>query len=314
MALLIILGILAVIYGIVSFFEITPNEGNPFHLPLGKVVLIIGIVLIVVVSMIVKIDAQQVGVKVTPTGVTDEPLKTGWHVVMPWNDIHKMDKTVWVFTCAKKNGHTEEIWAPTKDGIKLGFDVSVSWHIDENKAPWLYQNVCGQEGHDDEDPYRWMEDNVIKPKLKSAMALTVSKYTPIAAYSTGRQVIQDEVLTRIVRECKAFNLIVSQVDIREVYYYGEYEKAINAKKLAEQRVLTLQEITKQKQEELKQAEINKNIAIQKAEGEAKALQIKGSSINQNPRIIELEWINKWDGALPTYMMGSGQGVMINLKN
>jgi regulator of protease activity HflC (stomatin/prohibitin superfamily) len=65
---------------------------------------------------------------------------------------------------------------------------------------------------------------------------------------------------------------------------------------------------------LKQAEINKNIAIQQAEGEAKALQIKGTSIASNPKIIQLEWINKWDGALPTYMMGNGQGVILNLPN
>lgn len=74
------------------------------------------------------------------------------------------------------------------------------------------------------------------------------------------------------------------------------------------------EVTKQKQEQLKQASINKDIAIQQAEGEAKALKIKGTSIAENPKIIELEWITKWDGALPTYMMGSGQGIMLNLNN
>ena len=70
----------------------------------------------------------------------------------------------------------------------------------------------------------------------------------------------------------------------------------------------------QKEEQLKQAEIEKNIAIQKAEGEAKALQIKGNSLSMNPKIIQLEWINKWDGKLPTYMMGNGQGVILSLPN
>ena len=32
------------------------------------------------------------------------------------------------------------------------------------------------------------------------------------------------------------------------------------------------------------------------------------------KIIQLEWINKWDGALPNYMMGNGQGVILNLPN
>ncbi len=49
-------------------------------------------------------------------------------------------------------------------------------------------------------------------------------------------------------------------------------------------------------------------------GWAKALQIKGSSIASNPKIIELEWINKWNGTLPTYMLGSGQGIMLNMNN
>jgi regulator of protease activity HflC (stomatin/prohibitin superfamily) len=74
------------------------------------------------------------------------------------------------------------------------------------------------------------------------------------------------------------------------------------------------QITRQKDEALKQATIDKDIAIQKAEGKAKALQIKGSSIASNPKIIQLEWIQKWNGQLPTYMMGNGQGVIMNLPN
>jgi len=102
--------------------------------------------------------------------------------------------------------------------------------------------------------------------------------------------------------------------VREVYYNEEYEKAINAKKLAEQEALRLIEVTKQKEEQLKQATIDKNIAIEKAKGESEALKIKGQSISSNPKIIELEWINKWNGQLPTYMMGNGQGIMVNLNN
>ena len=63
-------------------------------------------------------------------------------------------------------------------------------------------------------------------------------------------------------------------------------------------------------DELVLIDVNK----QKAEGEAKALQIKGSSINANPKIIQLEWINKWDGKLPVYQLGSSQGIIMNLPS
>jgi regulator of protease activity HflC (stomatin/prohibitin superfamily) len=120
------------------------------------------------------------------------------------------------------------------------------------------------------------------------------------------------VIDRIRQEIAPFKLILEQVDLREVYYNPEYEAAINNKKLAEQEALRLFEVTKQQEELKKQEAIKKDIAILKAEGESKALQIKGQSISNNPKIIDLEWINKWNGQLPTYMMGSGQGVILNL--
>lgn len=271
----------------------------------------------VILSFIVKIGGQEVGVVVTPSGVSDNELHTGWHIIPFWNDVKKMDRTVWVYTFTDAGDDNEQnksdaIWTPTKDGIKMGLDLSVSWHIDPEYASWIYQNVAGNEG-EASGKYIWIEDNIIRAKTKSALALTVSNFTPIEVYSGKRQDIQDQVFKRLKEEMQFYHLVLDQVDIREVFYNKEYEQAINNKKLAEQEVMRLIEVTRQQEEKLKQAEINKNIAIELAEGEAKALQIKGSSIAQNPKIIELEWINKWDGALPHYMTGDGQGIILNMK-
>lgn len=310
------------LYGIAGLIIFIINRSHPgdikIKLPLFIPSLIIGFFSVLLLSLIVLIDAQQVGVLVTPSGVVDEELHTGWHVVAPWNDVHKMDKTVWVYTCAHATSegtqpNADAIWAPTKDGIKVGFDVSVSWRITPTEASWIYQNVTENDGGNT-GRYMWLEDNVIRTKLKSALALTVSNYTPIEVYSTKREEIQLRVDERMRKEILAYKLILDQIDLREVYYNPEYEAAINAKKLAEQEAMRLVEVTKQKEEQLKQAEIEKNIAIQKAEGEAKALQIKGNSLSLNPKIIQLEWINKWDGKLPNYMMGNGQGVILSLPN
>ena len=330
MGLIKILSFFILLYGIIglilSFITVGKKDkyGNftgdkkKISLPLHKIALISGAVVFFIAMIIVRIGAQDAGVVVTPRGVQDEELHTGWHIIMPWNDIYIMDKTLWVYTCShnSKEGQKRDadaIWAPTKDGIKMGFDVSVSWRILPDEASWIYANVSENDGGTS-GRYYWLEENVIRPKLKSALALTVSEYSPIEVYSTKRQEIQDNIIIRMRAEVKQFKLVIEQVDLREVFYNEEYEKSINAKKLAEQEALRLIEVTKQKEEQLKQAEIEKNIAIQQAEGEAKALQIKGTSIAQNPKIIELEWINKWNGQLPTYMVGSGQGIMLNLPN
>lgn len=335
MFLLGLLGFLILVYGIVAFIGSKVNKARtvsnaelgdkrsygykplwpvlPFQIP----AVLVGIFLILITSLITRVGPQEVAVITTPGGVNPEPLHTGWHLVAPWNAVHFMDKTVWVYTCANaakedQKNDADAIWAPTSEGIKMGFDVSVSWKIVADEAPWIYQNVTENDGGNS-GRYLWLEENVIRPKLKSTMALTVSNYTPIEAYSSKRQEIQDQVFKRISEECKQYKLKVDNVDIREVYYNAEYEKAINNKKLAEQEALRLFEVTKQREEVKKQEAINKDIVILQAEGEAKSLQIKGTSISNNPRIIELEWINKWNGELPTYMMGSGQGIMLNLN-
>ena len=69
---------------------------------------------------------------------------------------------------------------------------------------------------------------------------------------------------------------------------------------------------------VKEAEANAKIAIAKAEGDAKAMKIKADaeayynrtiSASLSSMIVQEDFIEKWDGKLPTYMMGAGSNVM-----
>ena len=289
---------------------------------------IIPLVFLVFSSFLTIIPPQECGVVITPSGVKQQTYYTGWHLILPWYNVQTMDKTEQVYTCAKRTDvnrndpnyksykadatQSETVWTPTIDGIKMGFDISASWRIDPEYAWWIYDNVSETDGKENGRFY-WLEENVIKPKLKSALALTTSKYTPIQVYSTSREEIQAIVLERMKNDIKSYHLILDQIDIREVYYNSDYETALNQKKLEEQKALTLVEVTKQKEELKKQAEIEKDIQILNAEGEAEALKIKGASVSSNPKIVQLEWINKWDGKLPEIMTGDGGGLLLNLE-
>lgn len=294
--------------------------------------LIIPLAIIVLSMFLAVIPAQECGVVVTPSGVKQESYKTGWHIILPWYRVERMDKTVQVYTCADLGSREPvseydsrmtaskissvqgtTIWAPTVDGIKMGFAVSASWRIDPEYAWWIYDNVSELDGVSNGRFY-WLEENVIKAKLKSSLALTASRYTPIEVYSNKREEIQRLTFEKMAKDIQSYHLILEQIDIREVYYNSDYETAINQKKLEEQKALTLIEVTKQKEELKKQALIQKDIDITKAEAEAKALQIKGQSISSNPRIVELEWINKWNGTLPTYMLGNNTNMLLGMPS
>lgn len=267
---------------------------------------------------IVNVGPQEVAVVKTPSGVQDKPLTSGWNFILPWYDTYSMDKTQWVYTFSNKKtegnkADEDAIWAPTSEGIKMGFDMSVSWRIDPKSAPWIYQNISEADGGPN-GRYKWIEDNIIRTKTKSIAALTISKYTPTECYSVGRFKIQADIKRSLEKELTLIHLILDDVNIREVFYDPNFETELKNTKIQEQKSKTLVEVTKQNGELLVQERIKKDIAIEQAKGEAEALRIKGNAITSNPNIIKLNWIDKWNGELPTYMMGSGTNTMMMMPS
>jgi regulator of protease activity HflC (stomatin/prohibitin superfamily) len=72
--------------------------------------------------------------------------------------------------------------------------------------------------------------------------------------------------------------------------------------------------------EIKEAEANAKIAVAKAEGNAKAMKIKADAeayynrtiaASLSPMIVQEDWIEKWDGQLPTVM--GNQGMMFDMN-
>lgn len=297
------------------------NKPNVLFLPTHPAIGIIsGIIMTISLFFwlfIVSVGPQEVAVVKTPSGVQDKPLYSGWRLVLPWYDTYPMDITQWVYTFSnnKKEGNKADedaIWAPTSEGIKMGFDMSISWRIDPKYAPWIYQNISEADGSPD-GRYKWIEENIIRAKTKSIAALTISKYTPLQCYTSGRVQIQSEIKKSLARELSVMHFILEEVNIREVFYDPNFEKELKNTKIEEQKAKTMIEVTKQNGELLVQERIKKDIAIEQAKGEAEALRIKGNAITTNPNIIKLNWIDKWNGELPNYMLGDGQGIMMNIQ-
>lgn len=50
-----------------------------------------------------------------------------------------------------------------------------------------------------------------------------------------------------------------------------------------------------------------------AEAEAKSIQIRGQAMRENPEVLQLEAINKWNGTLPQYMTSGANTPFIQVK-
>ena len=83
-------------------------------------------------------------------------------------------------------------------------------------------------------------------------------------------------------------------NITDLTFSAAFDKAIEEKQVAEQNALKAKYDLERIKTEAEQAVI-------KAKGEAEAMEIKNAALSE--AIIELEFLEKWDGHMPTYYGG-----------
>jgi len=116
--------------------------------------------------------------------------------------------------------------------------------------------------------------------------------------------------TEIIRRLGSYNIIVdpSGLSIVNFDFSPEFNKAIEAKQVAQQ------EAEKQKYV-LQQAELQKQTEVARAKGTAEAAKLNAEAlkVNGGGLVIAREWIEKWDGKLPSVASGGSQ-FMIDLSS
>ena len=121
------------------------------------------------------------------------------------------------------------------------------------------------------------QDRFVRPRVKEIVQATIAKYT-IEEFVTKR------------------GLSVSNVSIVNHDFSDEYEKAIEAKKVAEQKVETAKAEVAKAQVEAENRVKLAEYALQEKELVAKANAIESNSLT--PQLLKKMAIEKWDGKLP----------------
>lgn len=120
---------------------------------------------------------------------------------------------------------------------------------------------------------------------------------------------------------------VTLVNITDIDYSAAYEKAVEAKQVAQQEAQREKNETLKIKEQAEQqivraeaeakikttmAEAEAKAILIKAEAEAKAIDLKNRSLASSPAIIEYTLAQQWDGKLPAQMLGNAAIPFINI--
>jgi len=245
----------------------------------GKRIVLPILILIVIFGSFVIVGAGERGVVITLGKVSDTVFTEGLHFKIPIiQNIEKLD--------VKTQKEQVDASAASKDLQTVTAKVALNYHLDATNVNRLWQSI----GSD-------YKTRIIDPAIQEAVKAVTAKYTAEELITMRPQVKEDAKLALTERLTKEF-IIVDELSIVDFDFSPSFNDAIEAKVTAEQNALAAKN-------KLEQIKYEAEQRVTQAKGEAEAIRIQAQAIqNQGgAAYVNLKAVEKWNGTLPTYMMG-----------
>jgi prohibitin 2 len=173
----------------------------------------------------------------------------------------------------------------SSDLQQVNVSLRVLYRIPEASVVKIYKEFAG-------DPF----DSLIAPRVQEALK-EVTALQSAEQIVKKREDIKAKALTA-AREKIGGILIVEDIVLENITLSKELEAAIESKMVQEQEAAKAR-FTQQK------TQIEADTAIIKAKGEAEAIRVRAEAIRDNPGLIQLQIVEKWDGRSPLVIGGGG---------
>ncbi|GAB4333626.1 MAG: prohibitin family protein [Flammeovirgaceae bacterium] len=252
---------------------------------LGTIGTILG--LIVVGSTYEVVPSGHVGVVTHFGAVQNEILPEGLHFTMPF-------RTSIIPISVRVQKVELDATGSSKDLQNVSSRVALNYFLDKSKANLVFQEL----GAD-------YEYNIIQPTIQESIKAVTAGFTA-EELITRRTDVKQAVFEMIMKRLSQNHIIVTDFSIIDFKFSDEFNHAIEAKQIAEQRALTAKNDLARIQMEAQQAkakaegEAQAQLAIAKAQAEANKL----LSESINDRILQLKAVEKWDGVMPVSTSGN----------
>jgi len=268
------------------------GSGAP-RLPIRNILMwiVIAIIAVAVLSVagcgIKVVDTGQRGIKTRFGQVVSESLPEGLYFFNPFtSQIVEIDTRV-----QRTDGETDTY---TRDVQQAAIRYTLNYRLQQNAAHLMYRDI----GRD------W-EQKLIPQVVLGTLKEVVGKWDAVDLIS-NRDKAANTAFDQIRDNLAERNVEVSRFEITDISYTKEFENSVEQKVIAQQKAIEEQNRTKQIEEQARQKVLS-------AEAEAKSIQIRAQALEQNAKLVEWEAVQKWNGVLPQYMLGSGATPFINLN-
>jgi regulator of protease activity HflC (stomatin/prohibitin superfamily) len=225
-------------------------------------------------------------------GAVRGALGEGIHLIMPYvNRVEVMD--------VRTQKEVSDASAASKDLQVVTTQIALNFHVDPSKVGHLFQSV-GVE----------YKSRIIDPAVQESIKMVTAKYTAEELIKT-RAMVKAEVEADITSRLRAYDMIVEPlgVSITNFEFSPDFNSAIESKQVAQQ------EAEKQKYI-LQRAELERQTQVTKARGASEAARLNAQALQAQggSKVLAREWIEKWNGEVPTVSGQGGGGVIIDINS
>jgi len=188
----------------------------------------------------------------------------------------------------------KEIEAASKEYQMVKMTGMMNFHIDPAYVNDLYQKV----GLD-------FAPTVIDPAFNDFVKEVVPTY-PIGEILPKREEIRQRAMKKLGDNLSRYHIIVDDIYFANIRFSPEYERAIEAKQVAQQQVETQKQVLAQREIEAQQkvatAKGEAESILVVAQGQAKANDALSRSISSI--LVQYKSVEKWNGILPQVSGGA----------
>lgn len=235
------------------------------------------------------------GIKITLGKVEDTSLQEGLYWKIPYIQI------IETMDVKKQKMVREKVSCTTKNLQNADINFALTYSLDPAFVPKIYKTI-GRE----------YSRIIIEPAILGTLKDEIGRWEAQELTSKRTQCAK-EVTRTLSEKLKDNHIIIYNFELQNIEFEPNFYKAIEAKVIAHQKFLEQEFITKQKQEQAQQFIIGKKAEAEgitlKATAEAAAIQMRSEALSKNPQALIMEAIYKWNGELPTTVIGNTQSIL-----
>ena len=192
--------------------------------------LLLGVGVIIAFSSTSCIGTGHVGVVTMFGRVTGRTLSEGIHIVNPAANVTEMS--------IKTQEIKERASVPSKEGLIMGLEASILYHLDPAQAATVYQQMGPT-----------FADVLLVPTFRSAIRAITAGNTAASLYSDGREGIALQILEDVRRQVAPRGIIVENVLLRDLQLPESLKHAIEAKQQAQQEAQRMEFVLQREKQE-----------------------------------------------------------------